>query len=306
MSIHGLLAAELALGIASGKPHYPAWNAVLPTSGDIKTSVPLMWPPGLRRLLPAGMRTRLQEQESMFVRDWAAFSGGFPAISRSHYIYAWLLVNSRTFYYETTRTAAYPWIDRLAQLPVADLFNHSAVPGCKVSFSAKGYEVVAIDDFGAGQEMSISYGDHSNDYLLVEYGFVMQSNRCDDVHLDDVILPRLDKTQRGAMEGAMVLRPASSHPDLEEKGGRKDESPFTSALAGPKLQTALKNLAMNTPHGPDHVLGDLIGEYLVRVKETLEEIQSMTGLDAERELLSRRWEQIRETLEGTRRTMGRD
>lgn len=303
MSIQGLLAAELAVGMASGRPPFPAWNAVLPTRRDIKTSVPLLWPPKLQRLLPAAVRTRLRKQGRNFARDWAAFSGGYPRIAKEYYSYAWLLVNSRTFYFETTRTAAYPWADRLAQLPVADLFNHAAEPGCKVSFSAKGYEVVAIDDYGAGQEVNISYGDHSNDYLLSEYGFILEHNRCDEVCLDDVVLPRLEESQRGEMEGGMVLRPASSVSDLGEKG-KKDGSTLTSALAGPKLQTALKSLARGASQSPDELLGELIEEYLVRVEEVLDELQSMTDLEAERELLSRRWRQIREILDGTLKAMG--
>lgn len=299
MSIHGLLAAELAVGMASGRPPFPAWNAVLPSQSDINTSIPLIWPPELQRLLPAGAKLRLRKQQRMFTRDWTAFSRGFPRIPRGSYAYAWLLVNSRTFYFETTRTATYPWVDRLAQLPVADLFNHSVEPGCRVSYSARGYEIVAVDDFGAGQEMYISYGDHSNDYLLAEYGFVLQRNKCDEVCLDDVVLPRLGK---GDGDEGMTLRSPVGADELQGRV-KQDGMAFTSALAGLKLQAALKTLAKGTSNSPDEVLGELVEESLVGVEKTLAELESMTGLEAERELLSRRWQQIREVLEGARTAM---
>lgn len=288
MSIHGLLAAELALGWK--KPPYPAWNAVLPTLDDIEASVPFMWPSQLQRLLPCAARQILEKQDRMFARDWRAFSSSFASVvTRRDYSYAWLLVNSRTFYYETPETAKYLWEDRLAQLPVADLFNHAQVAGCKVSYSSSGYEFRAQRDYGAGQEIHISYGDHSNDYLLAEYGFVMKPNKWDEVYLDDALLPRLDEKQKVEVEkgskltGGFALKIAQGD----------------SNSVGPKLQAALKLLSKTSNRTPEQILSELVGDYLVTTKQTIAEVQATeVGTEAQRELLMRRWEQIHAILEG--------
>lgn len=303
MSIHGLLAAELALGLK--KPPNPAWNAILPTRIDIESSVPFMWAPELRQLLPAGALRRLEKQESMFNRDWKAFSASYASVvTREDYSYAWLLVNSRTFYFETTETKLYPWVDRLAQLPVADLFNHAAEPGCKVSFSSNGYEIVSIRDYGAGQEVHISYGDHSNDYLLAEYGFVMTPNGCDEVHLDNALMARLSASQKAVVEKGkkssegFALKLASDLSDAAK--GKQAGDSFTAAVASPNLQVALGLLAKGGATSVDETLASLISDYLATVKGTIAEIQSIqAGSEAQRGLLLRRWEQIQSILQST-------
>lgn len=46
----------------------------------------------------------------------------------------------------------------------------------------------------------VSYGTHSNDFLLVEYGFVLSRNRHDSVTLDHIILPLLSPLQKEILE----------------------------------------------------------------------------------------------------------
>ncbi|CAK7238622.1 MAG: hypothetical protein STHCBS139747_000039 [Sporothrix thermara] len=114
-------------------------------------------------------------------------------LTKSNYVRAWLLVNSRTFYYTTPRSeAALPsHDDRIAMQPVADLFNHAADHGCKAAYAAQGFSFVADRVYREGDEVPISYGAHANDALLVEYGFVLDENRWDEASLDAVLLPRL-------------------------------------------------------------------------------------------------------------------
>ena len=72
------------------------------------------------------------------------------------------IINTRTFYYVTAQMEAYPPDDRLALLPVADLFNHAA-GGCQVSFTPDGcFSVCADRVYRAGEEVYVSYGEHSN------------------------------------------------------------------------------------------------------------------------------------------------
>lgn len=75
-----------------------------------------------------------------------------------------------------------------------------------------------------GQELHISYGKHSNDFLMVECesciiapgprsttyshitdGFTMAPNAADHISVDHLILHRLSASQRQELEGANLL-----------------------------------------------------------------------------------------------------
>ncbi|CAM9646723.1 unnamed protein product [Chrysoparadoxa australica] len=66
-----------------------------------------------------------------------------------------------------------------AFVPVMDLANHSPQPNANFTFSeaAKGFEVTALKEISAGQEVTICYGSHlSNERLMTQYGFVQPLN----------------------------------------------------------------------------------------------------------------------------------
>ncbi|KAL8350996.1 hypothetical protein RB601_000849 [Gaeumannomyces tritici] len=248
ISVHGLLAADLALD-ASGR--YDEWNAVLPSPADVE-AMPFCWPRELQDLLPRRAAELLRKQRAKFARDWeavsaAAFSLPRPAtvapatpipssspadtdakqdsqqqqqqqhhdtqpLDEARYRYAWLLANTRTFYYVDARTARLPREDRMVLQPVADLFNHATGGGCcPVAFGDADFTVRSGAAHEAGAELSICYGNHSNDFLLAEYGFVLDGdgdgggNRFDEVCLDDVLLPRLSARQRDLLEARDFL-----------------------------------------------------------------------------------------------------
>lgn len=46
----------------------------------------------------------------------------------------------------------------------------------------------------------MSYGGHSNDFLLIHYGFTLECNELDFVFLDDLLLNLLDETQKGILK----------------------------------------------------------------------------------------------------------
>jgi hypothetical protein len=132
----------------------------------------------------------------------------FPALTREAYLRAWLVINTRTFYYETPAMLGYAPEDRLALVPAADLFNHAAEAGCAVSFTeGEGYSVVTARGYRAGEEVTISYGRHSNDFLMGEYGFVMERNKWDRVGLDEVVLGRLGAEEKGWLREKGMLGP---------------------------------------------------------------------------------------------------
>lgn len=180
-------------------------------------SIPLTWPSSLTTRLPPAAKSLLEKQRAKFERDWKLVSGSFPlkdvegrrdgpgqvihpvdaACSREAYLYAWLLVNTRTFYFVTPKTEKLPKEDHMALQPVADLFNHTDKGGCNVTFDHDGsFSFKTTRPYEKGEEVHISYGSHSNDFLLVEYGFVLDSNMWDEVNLDDAIMPSLMSSTR--------------------------------------------------------------------------------------------------------------
>ncbi|KAL1900591.1 hypothetical protein Sste5346_002314 [Sporothrix stenoceras] len=210
VSVHGILAAHLVLDDTGD---YAAWDAVLPTPDDLEAGMPLLWPTKLRELLPTPARNALQRQQTKLNADWEAVKAAFgegkgketngdgndtgEKLTKSKYVRAWLLVNSRTFYYTTPRSEATlpSHDDRIAMQPVADLFNHAADRGCKAAYAAQGFSFVADRLYKEGDEVPISYGAHANDALLVEYGFVLaDNNRWDEVSLDAVLVPKLSSS----------------------------------------------------------------------------------------------------------------
>lgn len=84
--------------------------------------------------------------------------------------------------------------------------------------------LVLISLKAAGEEILFTYGAHSNDKLLVHYGFVNASTKRhaspdDEIRLDHIILPHLSGATKSQLQdlgflGAYALLPAEYHtPD---------------------------------------------------------------------------------------------
>lgn len=290
-TIQALLAADLALD--KGANAVP-WKAVLPKMSDFEVGMPMMWPKELKDLLPLEPRALLLKREKTFQGDWNDFNKAFPDVPYDEYTYAWLVVNTRTFYNESPETLKYPWEDRLALIPVADLFNHTDA-GCKVYYSPGGYHILADRDYNEGEELFISYSTHSNDYNLLEYGFIPDENPTDDVYIDDVIFPKLGKSQKEELEKRDLL----------------GEYPLGEAAEEfHRTQAALRLLSCTTKEFGRFLDGEEKGndvqsrvdEYLVKlldeflsdvVAKRLQEVDALrVGLDSQRALLAKRWTQI--------------
>ncbi|DBA78761.1 TPA: hypothetical protein ACH3X1_008667 [Trebouxia sp. C0004] len=71
-----------------------------------------------------------------------------------------------------------------AMLPLIDMCNHSFAPNCKLQPLGNGsLQLVALQDIPQQQPLLLSYGGLSNDFLLMDYGFVMADNPFDRVQL---------------------------------------------------------------------------------------------------------------------------
>ncbi|KAI1460070.1 SET domain-containing protein [Annulohypoxylon moriforme] len=293
ITVHGLLAADLALDSST---KYAIWNAVCPTPEDL-ISMPLVWPKELRALLPKAARDLLAKQDAKFAKDWAMVSAAFPEkLDEARYRYAWMLVNTRTFYYINAKLKRRVKDDHMCLQPVADLFNHGD-EGCNVAFDDEGFAVKSMRAYAKGEEVKICYGRHSGDFLLVEYGFVMDDNRWDEVLLDDVLLSRLSARQKERLEevgflgkyvldGETVCHRTQVAARLLCCGVREWKRFVDGIDDGEHSQRAV-----------DKVLLDLLSEQDRIAEKTISEIEALTvGDQQQREVLVERWRQIQDLV----------
>lgn len=66
---------------------------------DFRSTMPLLYPESLQALLPTAAKKLLENQKRKLKLDWGAVSHAYPDLEHEKYLHAWLLINTRTFYY---------------------------------------------------------------------------------------------------------------------------------------------------------------------------------------------------------------
>ena len=160
ITVHGLLASFLAFS-GSKNSYYGPWAATWPCLKEFEESMPLLWscklsqmlgpdgkssathryheaspfvlPPaigGRWQLVPSPSRVcedagLLNQQARKFGADWNIVSRIFPDKFWEDYAYYWLIVNTRSFYFELPDATNTPQADRMVMCPFVDYFNHN-------------------------------------------------------------------------------------------------------------------------------------------------------------------------------------
>lgn len=178
--------------------------------------------------------------------------------------------------------------------------------------SPSGYTVTADRAYVAGEEVFVTYGPHTNDFLLTEYGFILQEkNRHDGVPLDSLLLPLLDGDQVAA------LKEDGFYANYTLFGEEKEERVCY------RTQAVLRLLVLDAKRYAAFVSGDddgardqaRLNEYLASVltkysRKIVDIIEEVEGLDlsgdveqaeegvveGQRETLVKRWKQIRDIV----------
>ncbi|KAJ4018066.1 hypothetical protein NW752_001977 [Fusarium irregulare] len=290
VSVHGVLAAEIAL---DDSDDFAVWRTVLPTREDLEGGMPMMWPSELQALLPKRARDLLDNQNTTFRRECEIVLKAFPKLTRDEYLYCWVLVNTRTFFNSSPKMKSYPHADRLVCMPTADLFNH-ADQGCKLAYSALGYSVQTDRVYKQGEEVYVSYGPHSNDFLLTEYGFILDTNRWDEVYLDEVILPLLNKTQRAELKSVDFLGRYTL--DDQTIGCHRTQVALRMLCCSPGQWQRFFDAGddgRSSQVEVDSLLLTALKDFLRIIEKTRNDIDEIEGgSSSQRELLRRRWQQI--------------
>jgi hypothetical protein len=272
------------------------WRAVLPTKEDFEVSIPLMWHPSLQALLPPASLSLLEKQKKKVSSDWTTVFTAFPTLSYDIYLYNWLVVNTRTFYYTPPKAKTKNPLNRddcLAFIPFADYFNHADV-GCEVTFSPSGYKICTSRQIEKGEEIYISYGNHSNDFLLAEYGFILDENKWDEISLDEFVLSLFSEEQKLILNEAGFL--GKFVLDRETVCYRTQAALRLLCMPLNRWQLFLANGLEDEDKHQEAVNKILLGAlatYLDSVHEKLKQIRVLDcGLSSQRDTLSRRWKQI--------------
>lgn len=223
-----------------------------------------------------------------------------PQITMDDYIYCWSLVNTRTFYYAPPSKAKSKKVvdpnENMALNPFADYFNHSS-HGCVVEFSKDGFEITTTESIEKGEEVYISYGKHGNDFLLAEYGFVMDVNEWDDVSLDDLVLEAMNEQQRelvkeNRFEGRYVL---------DKQGPCYRTQAALRAIVMPERRWLRYIAGSDDGEAEQEKVDELLKGLLRKLKEqALKKILEVATLERQNriedkqpcEMLTKRWSQI--------------
>lgn len=270
--------------------------------------MPLCWPLSLQDLLPDAARTLLSKQRAKFDRDWSLVAAAYPDLDRDTYLHAWLLVNTRTFYHTTPRTKKdLPREDHMVLQPVADLFNHSP-NGCTVSFTPAGFTITTSVAADQGDEMFIRYGSHSNDFLLVEYGFTLPRglNTFDEVCLDPYLTPRFSPAQRDVLQGRgfwggymLDAETACYRTQVALRVLCLPESTWLDVLEGERDEDRDHELV-------DRQLLKVLWKYSADIDEMKGKVNDVSVGNVMRNSLRDRWQQIVEMVDGAIARLSKD
>ena len=120
--------------------------------------------------------SHLYKQENKFNANWEIVSKLFPEAKFEEYRYYWLVVNTRSFYWEFPgEKLPESHDDRMVLAPWVDYFNHSD-HGCNVSFDKGGYTITSDRAYGKcnylldcrGPRLKLSRCGRRSLYLLRE------------------------------------------------------------------------------------------------------------------------------------------
>lgn len=67
-----------------------------------------MWDSELQALLPEAAQDLLQNQKRKLKLDWEIVTKAYPGIKYEDFVYRWLIVNTRTFYYLDPKSKKQP------------------------------------------------------------------------------------------------------------------------------------------------------------------------------------------------------
>ncbi|GAB7359703.1 hypothetical protein MBLNU230_g6878t1 [Neophaeotheca triangularis] len=289
------------------------WIATWPTKDDVEECMPLCWDAVLSDSLPPAAKHVLSRQQVDIAADWAASKGWCEEYSHSYedFRYFWLIVNSRSFHWKPQAQSG----GEYAMCPFLDYMNHTPTgSGCEVLQTSKGYEVWTNQDHQPGQEILATYGAHSNDKLLVHYGFIPSNNNNNDddddspqpspddgIRLDDLLLPAIPQNTQSQLLDTGYLGSYFLSPSDNSLCHRTQVAARAALLACNEWEYFVTNgddLGDDASAKVEVWLLPLFRKGVEIAEQKANEAREGTGNEVARALLAERWGQISGALQG--------
>ncbi|KAK9479759.1 hypothetical protein V1514DRAFT_235566 [Lipomyces japonicus] len=207
LSSHQLLAyylyQEAKLHDQGEQAEWALFIDVLPRLQDFK-SVPLVWhvlqEENSKNLLPLLPNTTLQHAQRMikqFNNDFQTVRSIFANVDDlNQFLWAWMCVNSRCLYFHMEEAPSSD--DCMTLAPLVDFLNHTDINHCTIDvidtspvkkFSkAQKFILETGRSYEPGEEIFLSYGPHTNSFLLCEYGFILDQNQNTQLDITNEII----------------------------------------------------------------------------------------------------------------------
>ncbi|KAI5968181.1 hypothetical protein KGF57_000230 [Candida theae] len=200
LSSFQLLAMYIAMERKREKSYWKPFLEMLPTFEDFSL-VTLLYDVETVNLLPESTRRMHDKVLKRFEHDFKVVfemlssktENALSLVSRQEFLLSWLSVNSRCLYMKlpTSKNTQ----DNFTLAPYIDFINHSPDDHCNLKIDSKGFQVFTTSSYASGEQLYFSYGPHSNEFLLTEYGFIVPNNKWDDIDLTKAILAILKPQQ---------------------------------------------------------------------------------------------------------------
>lgn len=109
------------------------------------------------------------------------------------YLWSWICINSRCLYMKLPQSKNSS--DNFTMVPYADFLNHSSDDKCGIKIDVNGFKVITNSKYSTNDQLLFSYGPHSNEFLLCEYGFTLSQNKWNYLDISNFIIPLLKPKQ---------------------------------------------------------------------------------------------------------------
>lgn len=145
----------------------------------------------LWRLLSRSAKKHSEAVLARFEKDYDVVTAldALGIIDRTDFLWAWMCINSRCLYMEVPQ--AKDSADNFTMAPYVDFLNHLSEDQCGIKIDSHGFHVLTSCSYRPEEELYFSYGPHSNEFLLCEYGFTLPQNRWNFIDITDYIQPLL-------------------------------------------------------------------------------------------------------------------
>jgi len=150
--------------------------------------------------LPSSVRRRANDMFEKFTNDYEVVSNLLSShgaenslLKKDEFLLYWMCINSRCLYMEMPQKKTIA--DNFTMAPYVDFINHSSNDQCVLKIDRTGFNVLTSNKYEKDDELYLSYGAHSNDFILCEYGFYLNQNPWNDIDVSTDILSLMNPAQ---------------------------------------------------------------------------------------------------------------